>query len=217
MATPDRSARGRFITFEGGEGAGKSTQVRLLAQALREAGISVDETREPGGSEIAERVRDFLLSGQAKEMGPVAETFLFNAARYDHVRARIAPALEKGTWVLCDRFADSSRIYQSVAAGVEMSLVLGLEKIVVGDTQPDLTFVLDLPAPEGLARAGARRGAATVDRFESQDIAVHERIRAGFLAIAQSEPGRCAVVDATRPAATLMFDIRAIVRERLGQ
>jgi dTMP kinase len=149
-------------------------------------------------------------------MGPTTEVFLFNAARYDHIRTRIAPALERGAWVLCDRFADSSRVYQSVAGGVDMDLALGLERLVVGATRPDLTLILDLPAAEGLARAAARRGHGRGDRFEAEALAVHERIRQGYLAIAREEPARCAVIDAARPPDLVAVDIRAVVRERLG-
>ncbi len=212
------TARGRFITFEGGEGSGKSTQQKMLAAALRETGLAVEETREPGGSQIAERIRAFILEGHAKAMGPTTETFLFNAARYDHVQKLIAPALRDGRWVLCDRFADSSRVYQAVAGGVDMTLALGLEKLVVGETRPDLTIILDLPAAVGLARARARRGVgADADRFEAEGLATHERIRAGYLAIARDEPARCATIDADRPPDAVAVDIRALVKDRLGR
>ncbi len=157
-ATSGLPARGRFITFEGGEGGGKSTQSRRLAQALGAAGVAVVETREPGGSARAELIRAFILSGQAKPMGAATETFLFNAARYDHIATRIAPALVAGQWVLCDRFADSTRVYQAVAGGADEALVRGLERLVVGPARPDLTIILDLPAAVGLARAGPVRG-----------------------------------------------------------
>ncbi|WP_342362538.1 dTMP kinase [Terrarubrum flagellatum] len=216
MASSKPARRGRFITFEGGEGAGKSTQIKLLAASLREAGLTVDETREPGGSPRAELIRKFILSGEAKPMGVATEVFLFNAARYDHVVNRIAPALSAGTWVLCDRFADSSRVYQSVAGGVDMALARGLETLVVGETRPDLTFILDLPAEIGLARASARRGASdTADRFEAESLAMHECIRAGYLAIAEEEPARCAVIDANGEPAEVASAIRRIVAERL--
>jgi dTMP kinase len=212
------AGRVRFITFEGGEGSGKSTQQKLLAAALRDAGLAVEETREPGGSTRAERIREFILGGHAKDMGPTTEVFLFNAARYDHIQSRIAPALAAGRWVLCDRFADSSRVYQAVAGGVDMTLALGLERLVVGETRPDLTIILDLPAADGLARARARRGeGADADRFEAEGLAIHERIRAGYRAIAREEPDRCAVVDANRPPEAIAVDIRALVKDRLGR
>lgn len=209
--------RGRFVTFEGGEGGGKSTQLKLLAPALRAAGIEVVETREPGGSERAELIRAFILDGKAKAMGAATETFLFNAARYDHIATLIEPALAAGQWVLCDRFADSTRVYQALAGGADTALVRGLEKLVVGATKPDLTIILDLPAAVGLARAGERRGAKKrADRFEAESLATHERIRDGFLAIAREEPKRCSVIAADRDAETIARDIRLLVRDRLN-
>lgn len=210
-------ARGRFITFEGGEGGGKSTQIRMLADALIASGRQVEQTREPGGSERAELIRSFVLSGQAKAMGAATETFLFNAARYDHIATRIAPSLAVGVWVLCDRFSDSTRVYQTIVGGADPRLVRGLETLVVGATRPDLTIILDLPADVGLGRARARRGGESApDRFEAEDLATHERIRAGFLAIAREEPDRCAVIAADRDQNIVAADIRRLVRERLG-
>ncbi len=161
--------RGRFITFEGGEGTGKSTHTKLLAERLRAAGIEVVLTREPGGSPGAEIIRHVILSGAAKPLGPEAETMLFASARDDHLRTTIRPALKRGAWVICDRFADSTRVYQGIVGSVDPRLIGELERITVGDTMPDLTFVLDVPADVGLARARHRRGAAEADRFESED------------------------------------------------
>lgn len=189
--------RGRFITFEGGEGTGKSTQARLLAERLRACGIDVTLTREPGGSVGAEAIRHVLLSGAAKPLGQDAETILFAAARSDHVLCVIEPALRAGEWVLCDRFADSTRIYQGVLGNVDQRLIRALERMAVGGTKPDLTVVLDLPPSVGLARAERRRGSAMSDRFESEAAAFHERLQAAFRKLAQQEPERCSLVDAS--------------------
>lgn len=188
-------ARGRFITFEGGEGAGKSTQVQRLAARLRAAGHEVATTREPGGSPGAESIRDLVLRGDADRWSPVTETLLMYAARRDHVERVIRPALERGAWVVCDRFADSTRAYQGAAGGTDPALIAALERHVVEDTRPDLTLVFDLPPAVGLQRAHARAGAEM--RFESKGLAFHERLRDGFRAIAAAEPDRCALIDAT--------------------
>src|SRR3982750_1351942 len=150
--------RGKFITFEGGEGSGKPTQVAGLAQRLQKIGISVKVSREPGGSAGAEAIRHVLLSGAAKPLGPHAEAILFAAARADHLRETIRPALERGQWVISDRFADSTRVYQGVLGNVEARVIARLEKLTVGELIPDLTIILDLPAEEGLSRAAKRRG-----------------------------------------------------------
>lgn len=188
--------RGRFITFEGGEGTGKSTQVQRLARRLQTFGIDILLTREPGGSPGAEAIRHVLLSGAAKPLGPDAEAMLFAAARDDHVRRVIRPALATGQWVICDRFADSTRVYQGTLGNVDARLIRRLERIAVGETQPDLTVILDLPASMGLARAAQRRGVATTDRFESETIAFHERLRTAYRALPAQEPDRCVLIDA---------------------
>jgi dTMP kinase len=188
----------RFITFEGGEGAGKSTQIRLLSQHLREFAHEVVLTREPGGTPLAERLRSLILSGEARDMGPLGEALLFSAARIDHIDHLIGPALERGAYVLCDRFADSTRAYQGAKGGVSPSVLLLLERIALAGLRPGLTFILDLPPEIGLERARARRGAQEVDRFEAEDIDFHAQLRARFLDIAVAEPERCAVIDATR-------------------
>jgi dTMP kinase len=186
--------QGRFITFEGGEGAGKSTQLKRLVARLEAAGREVVATREPGGSPGAESIRELVLNGSADRWSPVTETLLMYAARRDHVERVIRPALERGAWVICDRFADSTRAYQGAAGGVEPGLIAAMETYVLEQTRPDLTLIFDLPVDVGLERAHARAGSEM--RFESKGLAFHERLRAGFLAIARGEPDRCAVIDA---------------------
>ncbi len=206
--------RGRFITFEGGEGAGKSTQVRRLAARLEELGLPVVVTREPGGSPGAEAIRHVLLAGAAKPLGPIAETTLFAAARADHLDTTIRPALARGEWVISDRFSDSTRAYQGATGHVAPELIESLEQIAVGDTRPDLTLILDLPAEEGLARAAARSGPGA-DRFESESIGFHRVLRERFLAIAAREPARCAVIDARAAPEEVAEAIWRVVEERL--
>ena len=186
--------QGRFITFEGGEGAGKSTQLKRLFARLQAAGREVVATREPGGSPGAESIRELVLNGAADRWSPVTETLLMYAARRDHLERVIRPGLERGAWVVCDRFADSTRAYQGAAGGTDPGLIAALETHILGGTRPDLTLIFDLPVALGLERAVARPGAEM--RFESKGIAFHERLRAGFLAIAKAEPGRCAIIDA---------------------
>lgn len=207
--------RGRFITFEGGEGAGKSTQAALLAERLRERGIDVDVTREPGGSAGAEVIRYVLLSGAAKPLGPEIETMLFAAARDEHLNDKIRPALARGRWVICDRFADSTRVYQGALGHVDPRFIRALERLTVGRTKPSLTFVLDLPPELGLRRAGARRGNALVDRFEQEGLEFHEKLRDAYRQIAQEEPERCVLIDATEEADFIADQIWRIVEERL--
>lgn len=214
-------AQGKFITLEGGEGVGKSTQAALLRTALEARGVEAVITREPGGTAFAEAVRDFILHGsRSTPATPLAETLMFFAARADHVSQLIAPALAAGKWVICDRFTDSTRAYQGAASGVGDDVILAIDRIAVGTTQPDLTIVLDLPADAGLRRADARRTAggadAARDTFEARTIAFHERIRAGFLAIAKREAQRCAVIDASRTPDEVGTDVWAVVRARLG-
>ncbi|MFO1104401.1 MAG: dTMP kinase [Methylocystis sp.] len=212
QATPEK---GRFITFEGGEGVGKSTQLARLADHLRDCGLEVVTTREPGGTDKAEKLRDFLLSGRAAPLGPLAEAALFSAARADHVEKLIAPALKRGAWVLCDRFADSTSAYQGARGGVDARSLALLESAAAGETRPDLTIVLDLPAREGLARAASRRdGGEKVDRFESEDPSFHEGLRQAFLDIAESEPERCCVIDAARSVDDVASAVRAAVHDR---
>lgn len=206
-------ARGRFITFEGGEGAGKSTQVGRLAARLTADGREVVTTREPGGSPGAESIRELVLKGSADRWSPATETLLMYAARRDHIERVIRPALERGAWVICDRFADSTRAYQGAAGGVDPKFISALETYILEGTRPDLTLVFDLPADVGLDRAHARAGAEM--RFESKGMAFHERLREGFRAIADSEPERCALIDATAPMDAVEAAVWAAVSERL--
>ncbi|MGN6303976.1 MAG: dTMP kinase [Mesorhizobium sp.] len=194
-------AKGFFITFEGGEGAGKSTQIQRLARKLRAKKYDVVVTREPGGSPGAEAVRHVLLSGAAEPFGPKMEALLFAAARSDHVEQVIRPAVERGAIVLCDRFMDSSRVYQGVTGGLDPAFMQELEAVAINGMVPDLTLILDLDAAEGLRRANARRAAADgPDRFEKETLSIHKRRREAFLAIAKAEPGRCRVIDAAASA-----------------
>ncbi|HWE99066.1 MAG TPA: dTMP kinase [Caulobacteraceae bacterium] len=208
-------ASGVFITFEGGEGAGKSTQVTRLADRLTAAGHEVVRTREPGGSAGAEAIRALLVTGEADRWSPLTEALLMNAARRDHVERVIAPALARGAVVICDRFADSTRAYQGAGGGLSGTLIALLEAAVVGDTRPDLTFILDVPAEVGLARAGARPGAEA--RFEAKGSAYHERLREAFLTIAAEEPSRCIVVDASAAADAVGDLIWSRVEPRLAK
>jgi dTMP kinase len=214
--------QGRFITFEGGEGAGKSTQVKLLAERLTQAGRRVVTTREPGGSEFAEHVRTLILSAETAPKSALAEALLFFAARADHLSETIRPALAAGSWVLCDRFSDSTRVYQGIAGGLGHAVIDDLERIVLGATVPDLTVLLDLDAKAGLSRANARRinaaqgGFIAVDTYEARTLAFHERLRQGFLDIAKAQPKRIAVVDAALNPGAIADGIWHIVAERLG-
>ncbi len=207
--------RGRFITFEGGEGTGKSTQAALLAQRLRAMGIGVVLTREPGGSPGAEIIRHVLLSGAAKSLGPDAEAILFAAARDDHVSATIEPALARGRWVVSDRFADSTNVYQGTLGQVDPLLLGGLHRVTVGTLKPDLTFILDVPAEVGLERASKRRGEAGADRFEGESLEFHEKLRDAYLHLAASEPNRCVLIDARDPQAAVAARIWDTVAKRL--
>ncbi len=209
-------ARGRFITLEGGEGAGKSVQARRLVARLRGLGLGVVLTREPGGSPGAEAVREIILSGAAARFGPEGEALLFSAARIDHIDETIAPALKRGDWVVCDRFANSTRAYQGAAGKVDPTLLASLERVAVGAWRPHLTLILDLPVSSGLARAASRRGAGEADRFEREGLAFHETLRQAFLAIAHAEPDRCAVIDAGAGEDEVAEAIWKVVSERLG-
>ena len=190
-------AQGFFITFEGGEGAGKSTQIRRLAEKLRAKGYKVLVTREPGGSPGAEAVRHVILSGAAEPFGPEMEALLFAAARSDHVEQVIRPAVESGKIVLCDRFLDSSRVYQGGAGNLDPAYMEEIERVAINGMMPDMTLILDIDPEEGLKRASARRGAAQADRFEKESLAIHQRRRNAFLEIAENEPERCIVIDAS--------------------
>lgn len=210
---------GCFITFEGGEGAGKSTQIGRLKNRLIQLDQPVLVTREPGGSPYAEEIRAFILGGRAKHLGPFAEALLFAAARIDHLDTTIVPALESGTHVLCDRFADSTRAYQGSVGNIDTTLIDQLEKVTLRGVKPDLTFILDLPAEVGIARAGARQAGKGegADRFEEEDITFHQSLRQAYLAIALAEPKRCVVIDADREPDAVETAIWAAVRDRLPQ
>jgi dTMP kinase len=206
--------RGRFITFEGGEGTGKSTQVRLLAQHLIKHGADVVQTREPGGSPSAEEIRALLVTGAADRWSPLAETLLFYAARVEHWRQVIEPARVRGAHVICDRFADSTMAYQCYAGGLDKHLVGEIHRLTMPKAEPDLTIVLDMPVDEGLRRAAARHDDET--RFERKGREFHDRLRKGFLEIARLAPKRCAVIDAARGIDDVHAAVRAAVSSRLG-
>jgi dTMP kinase len=206
--------RGRFISFEGGEGSGKSTQIKRLAEQLEASKIRTLLTREPGGSPGAEVIRHLVLSGMGKLLGANAETLLFAAARDDHVRTVISPALGKGKWVLCDRFSDSTRVYQGRLGHVAPELLNAMQRVTIGDLRPDLTFILDVPVEVGLKRAAARRGSAAPDRFESEDLEFHRELREGYREIASAEPERCVLIDATADANAVASAIWTALRDR---
>ena len=203
------------MTFEGGEGAGKSTQIRILADRLRAAGYEVVVTREPGGSPGAEAVRHVVLSGAAEPFGPEMEALLFAAARADHIDRTIRPALERGAIVLSDRFVDSSRVYQGVTGGIDRGFMESLERTTVEDMMPDLTLILDIDPEEGLRRASERRGASQADRFEREALSLHRRRRKAFLEIAKAEPKRCKVIDASRPTGKIAAEIASTIEDAI--
>jgi dTMP kinase len=208
------AAAGRFITLEGGEGAGKSTQISRLKHWLEARGHKVVATREPGGSPGAEMVRKLLVEGPVDRWDGVTEALLHFAARRDHLRATVWPALEQGAWVLSDRFADSTRAYQGYGHGLDLAMLDRLYEVAVGSFRPDLTVILDLPVETGLARAVARREAET--RYESLPRIFHDRVRKGFLEIADREPGRCAVIDGHGDVESVAAAVARLVGERLG-
>lgn len=208
-----RVTRGRFITFEGGEGAGKSTQARRLVEQLQARDISVVLTREPGGSEGAEALRNLLVIGDADRWTPIAETLLMYAGRSDHLTRLIRPALEAGTWVVCDRFSDSTRAYQGAGGGVDPAFIETIEAEVVGDTRPDLTLIFDMPVEIGLARAFGRDMFEA--RFESKGLAFHQRLRDAFLAIGADDPQRCALINADGTLDEVADEVWMAVSSRL--
>lgn len=206
------TARGRFITLEGGEGVGKSTNLAFVANLLEAEGLDVQRTREPGGTPLAERVRGVIVSNSAETVPPMAELLLIFAARALHIEGCIRPALEAGRWVLCDRFTDASYAYQGAGRGLGDGPVRWLEEQVQGGLRPDLTLLLDADPAIGLARAGAR-GAA--DRFERERLEFFERVRAGYLARAAADPGRFRVIDASRPLEAVQYDLTHHVKHFL--
>lgn len=207
--------RGKFITFEGGEGTGKSTQAAMLALRLQSLGLGVQLTREPGGSPGAEIMRYVLLSGAAKPFGPEAEAMLFAAARHDHVQQTILPALAAGKWVVCDRFADSTRVYQGILGALDQRFIKALERVSTGDLRPDLTLVLDVPVEVGLKRAAGRARGSTPDRFEAENVDFHQRLRSAYRALAASEKARCVVIDARAPKKAVAQQVWQAVQARL--
>lgn len=207
------SLNDHFITFEGGEGSGKTTQTRRLADRLRLLGHEVVLTREPGGSPGAEAIRHVLLSGAAKPLGTEAEAMMFAAARDDHVSNVIRPALERGAWVICDRFIDSTRVYQGALGHVDHRLIRALERLVLAGIMPVLTIILDVPPEVGLSRAYGRGEGA--DRFEAEHVEYHRLLRAAYRDIAEQEPGRCMLLDATSSPDALAVRIWLMVSERL--
>ena len=220
MAAPgarDDSGRGRFITFEGGEGSGKSTQIKMLCERLDDAGLRTMMTREPGGSPGAEIIRHLLLSGMGRLLGAEAETLLFAAARDDHVHAVIKPALDQGIWVLCDRFFDSTRAYQGGPGKVDPAVLNAMQRVTIGDLKPDLTLILDVPVDVGMQRAAARRGTGAPDRFEAEDVKFHEGLRDAYRQIAAAEPQRCILIDANAPAGMVAAKVWRAVRDRFAE
>ena len=208
--------RGKFITFEGGEGTGKSTQAAILAVRLESLGLRVLRTREPGGSPGAEIIRYVLLSGAAKPLGPEAEAMLFAAARDDHVHCTIEPALAAGKWVVCDRFVDSTRVYQGNLGNVDARLIRGLERLSIGGLMPDLTLVLDVPIEVGLERVSLRSGGSDLDRFEAESWEFHEKLREAYRALAAEEPLRCVIIDASAATDEVASRIWNVVTSRLS-
>lgn len=206
--------RGRFVTFEGGEGAGKTTQVDLLVAALRRAGVRAEATREPGGSAGAEAIRRLLLEGESERWDAISEALLLVAARRDHLIRRLVPALEQGVWMVCDRFADSTLAYQGYGKGLPISQIEVLHRFALGDFAPDLTVILDLPVEIGLARAAGRHSA--LDRFERLDREFHERLRQGFRRIAADHPERCVVIDAADTPEAVHRAVLAALRRRFA-
>jgi dTMP kinase len=209
------SGRGRFISFEGGEGSGKSTQIKLLAPRLEAAKLRAIVTREPGGSPGGEIIRHLVLSGMGKLLGPEAETLLFAAARDDHVHTVIEPALTQGTWVLCDRFSDSTRVYQGRLGNVPSGLLNAMQRVTIGDLKPDLTIILDVPVEVGLKRAAARRGNGAPDRFEAEDIKFHQALRDAYRQIAAEDPERCVLIDATASPEAVATQVWTALRDHL--
>lgn len=208
-----RAKLGKLITLEGGEGAGKSTQITRLAAALARGGVDVITTREPGGSPAGERIRKLLVEGEPGSMTPLTEALLHFAQRAEHIARTIQPALDRGAWVICDRFADSTMAYQGYGHRLGRTAIQNLTRLVCGKLRPALTLILDVPVTVGLARAATRRGVET--RYEQMDTAFHERLRRGYLDIARREPRRCAVIDATEDVDAVTAQMLKVVGRRL--
>lgn len=208
------SQPGRLITFEGGEGGGKSTQIHRLATGLAKARVDVVATREPGGTEGAEAIRNLVTEGAADRWSPLTETLLFLAAREDHISRLIKPSLARGQWVLCDRFIDSTRVYQGIAGTLGLDLIDRLHATLFKNVTPDLTLLLDVPVEIGLAR---RQGSGEVNRFDRMVTDFHRTVRSGFLDLASGEPGRFAVIDAGLDEDQVESAIQQTVAERFGR
>lgn len=207
-------SRGFFISFEGGEGAGKSTQSSLLCRRLESLGLETLTTREPGGSPGAEDIRNLLVSGAVDRWEPLSEALLHNAARHDHLKRTILPALQSGIWVVSDRFADSTLAYQGYGQGVDLAKLAQMRELAVGDAMPDLTLILDIPVVDGFDRTERRPDVTS--RYEQMESAMHERLRQGFLAIAKAEPERCRVVDASGDAKSVHETVWQLVCEHFA-
>jgi dTMP kinase len=205
---------GQFISFEGGEGSGKSTQLKLLTSAFEKSGLPFISTREPGGSKGAEKIRSLLVSGEVDSWDSLTETLLFNAARCDHIGRVVKPAISQGKTVICDRFLDSTLVYQGIGKGLGTAYIKSLHHMIFGNFMPNLTIILDISPEDGLKRAGGRNH--DENRFEKLDIEFHRRIRAGFLDIANKEPERCVVLDATQEAETIHRQIVATINTHCG-
>ena len=208
------AARGKgvFITLEGGDGTGKSTQVRMLQESLAAFGLTCITTREPGGTEDAEKIRNLLVHRDGGQWDPLSEALLFSAARREHLVGKIWPELEKGSWIVSDRFMDSTRVFQGVGHGLDRSVIEDLYSKIAGDFEPDLTIILDLPAEEGLRRSGSRGDSE--DRFERLGLAFHQKLRQGFLDIAKEYPARCVVIDASQDIETIHSQIMQVISDR---
>jgi len=205
---------GKFISFEGGEGSGKSTQLSFVFNAIKSSDFGCIKTREPGGSPGAELIRNLLVNGSTDKWDPVAETMLFYAARIDHVAKIIKPALSEGKFVICDRFTDSTRVYQGIGKGLSEEYILKLHHLTLGNFQPDLTLILDIDPAIGLKRANTRAGAE--NRFESMDFEFHQAVRNGFLSIARRESERCIIIDASQEIAAVQSSVINAINQRLG-
>ncbi len=210
--------KGMFITFEGIEGSGKSTQIALLANHLTAQGVRHVLTREPGGTPIGDQVRKILLDPANRSLDPAAELLLYAASRAQHLREIIIPALANNTTVLCDRFSDATLAYQGYGRGLDIGMILSLDRIVTAGMRPDLTLLFDIEAASGIARARGRnnsRGLEAEARFENEELAFHERVRQGYLTLVTQEPDRIRVVDASLPADAVQAKVRQIIDERL--
>lgn len=216
------SDKGLFITLEGGDGTGKSTQIRMLAAALAAAGVDAVTTREPGGTPQAERIRDLLLQRDSGSFDPLTEAMLMFSARREHLVNKIWPEMEKGKWVISDRFADSTRAFQGYGMGLDAVLIEKLYALVAGDFQPDLTFIFDIDPEAGLARSMKQKGQtlnateSTEDRYERMGLAFHNRLRNGFLAIAKQYPDRCVIIDAAQDIQAVHRQVLQVVTDRYG-